>query len=60
LITRRNVLVLSAGALAAVKVASPATAQEAERHGMSAFGDLLYPADFPHFRYVNPDAPKGL
>ena len=26
---------------------------------MSAFGDLGYPADFPHFRYVNPDAPKG-
>ena len=26
---------------------------------MSAFGDLAYPADFPYFRYVNPDAPKG-
>lgn len=26
---------------------------------MSAFGDLLYPPDFKHFRYVNPDAPKG-
>ena len=26
---------------------------------MSAFGDLGYPADFSHFRYVNPDAPKG-
>ncbi len=26
---------------------------------MSAFGDLAYPADFPHFKYVNPDAPKG-
>jgi len=29
------------------------------RHGMSIFGDLLYEADFPHFSYVNPDAPKG-
>lgn len=29
------------------------------RHGMSAFGDLKYPADFKHFDYVNPDAPKG-
>lgn len=29
------------------------------RHGMSIFGDLLYDADFPHFSYVNPDAPKG-
>ena len=26
---------------------------------MSAFGDLKYPADFQHFDYVNPDAPKG-
>ncbi len=29
------------------------------RHGLSAFGDLKYPADFTHFDYVNPDAPKG-
>lgn len=26
---------------------------------MSAFGDLKYPPNFPHFDYVNPDAPKG-
>ncbi len=26
---------------------------------MSAFGDLALPADFKHFPYVNPDAPKG-
>jgi len=29
------------------------------RHGLSAFGDLKYPADFPHFGWVNPEAPKG-
>lgn len=28
-------------------------------HGISAFGELKYPADFTHFDYVNPDAPKG-
>lgn len=28
-------------------------------HGLSAFGDLKYPADFAHFDYVDPDAPKG-
>jgi len=28
-------------------------------HGYSFFGDLKYPADFPHLDYVNPDAPKG-
>src|SRR5881296_3585363 len=32
---------------------------EVERHGMSGFGDLKYPADFKHFAYVNPNAPKG-
>ena len=30
-----------------------------ESHGISAFGELKYPLDFPHFDYVNPDAPKG-
>ena len=35
-------------------------AVEAEpRHGLSTFGDLKYPADFKHFDYVNPQAPKG-
>lgn len=28
-------------------------------HGISVFGDLKYPADFHHFDYVNPEAPKG-
>ena len=37
--------------------ASPAAAEP--RHGLSVFGDLKYPADFRHFDYVNPDAPKG-
>ena len=39
-----------------------AAAQEADvivSHGISTFGDLKYPADFAHFDYVNPDAPKG-
>lgn len=30
-----------------------------KRHGLSAFGKLKYPADFKHFDYVNPNAPKG-
>jgi microcin C transport system substrate-binding protein len=58
-ITRRQALAMSAGAIAAAKFAPQALAQDAARHGMSAFGDLLYPADFPHFNYVNPNAPKG-
>lgn len=28
-------------------------------HGLSIFGDLKYPADFPHFDYVNTSAPQG-
>jgi microcin C transport system substrate-binding protein len=57
-LTRRDTLALGAGALAAAVVA-PAAAQEAERHGISAFGDLKYPPDFHHFDYVAPNAPKG-
>ncbi len=58
-LTRRDTLVLGAGAVAAI-VAQPAVAEnEPERHGISAFGDLKYPPDFKHFDYVNPNAPKG-
>ena len=40
--------------------AQPAPASAARwRHGLSLFGDLRYPADFKHFEYVNPTAPKG-
>ncbi|ACA16113.1 extracellular solute-binding protein family 5 [Methylobacterium sp. 4-46] len=30
-----------------------------ERHGLSSFGELKYPADFPRFDYVEPMAPRG-
>jgi microcin C transport system substrate-binding protein len=56
-LTRRDTLALGAGLAAAV--VAPAAAQAAERHGMSAFGDLKYPPDFHHFDYVDPNAPKG-
>lgn len=29
------------------------------KHGIAFFDDLKYPADFTHFEYLNPDAPKG-
>src|SRR5690606_1550764 len=44
--------------IAAVSTCAGA-AVAAPRHGLSIFGDLKYPADFQHFDYVNPDAPKG-
>ncbi len=70
-LSRRRLLVLSAGLAAAPAwprgaAAAPdpadgavAPAGEVEIHGMSGFGDLKYPADFRHFDYVNPNAPKG-
>src|SRR5262249_54612898 len=58
-LTRRDALVLGGAGLAAA-LATPAPAQESEeRHGISAFGDLKYPASFKHFDYVDPEAPKG-
>ena len=66
---RRALLAGGLAILAAFAVAGAGRAQEAvaatsadevvTSHGISAFGDLKYPADFPHFDYVNPDAPKG-
>ncbi len=47
----------AAAATALLFVTIPAAAEP--RYGISAFGDLKYPADFTHFDYVNPDAPKG-
>ena len=43
-----------------VVAALPSVAQDTVvTHGYSTFGDLKYPADFPHLEYVNADAPKG-
>src|SRR5262249_23715656 len=60
-LSRRRALGLfvSAAAAGAGGRIIPAAAQDVDRHGMSAFGDLKYPPDFPHFSYVNPNAPKG-
>jgi len=60
--TRRDVLALGAATAAVALLPSRVFANsptEAPLHGLSAFGDLKYPAGFTHFDYVNPDAPKG-
>lgn len=60
-LSRRHVLGLGAGALA-LRLSPAQAADEAagaELHGISAFGDLKYPADFKNFDYVNLAAPKG-
>ncbi len=61
-VSRRRALNLIAGVAAAGasrRLIVPVSAQDAERHGMSAFGDLGYAPDFPHFNYVDTNAPKG-
>ncbi|MEM9717229.1 MAG: extracellular solute-binding protein [Pseudomonadota bacterium] len=51
----------TAGLAFATVISSMAFADEniTVSHGISAFGDLKYAADFEHFDYVNPDAPQG-
>ena len=53
----RLALVLGAVSL----LTGPASAQDApiHRHSLSLIGEPKYPADFAHFDFVNPDAPKG-
>jgi microcin C transport system substrate-binding protein len=53
-------LALAASLAVAAPAAEPSdTTGVIKSHGISAFGDLKYPADFKHFDFVNPDAPKG-
>jgi microcin C transport system substrate-binding protein len=50
--------ILHAGALALLCLAG--VAQAAPRHALTLYDEKpKYPADFSHFDYVNPDAPKG-
>ena len=59
-LSRRHVIGLGIGAVGASWLRPAAAADSgAEVHGISVFGDLKYPADFPHFDYVNTAAPKG-
>ncbi|WP_027521673.1 extracellular solute-binding protein [Bradyrhizobium sp. Ec3.3] len=68
-LSRRHVLAFGAGGALSASLSPSwlrrAQASEepaeipAEMHGISAFGDLKYAADFHHFDYVNVDAPKG-
>ncbi|TNJ47577.1 extracellular solute-binding protein [Phaeobacter sp. B1627] len=52
-------LVSVAALMASTWAARGAEEETIRSHGYSFYGDLAYPADFPHFDYVNPDAPKG-
>ena len=66
-VSRRSLLMRSAAFLAAplLPAIRPVRARAQDdgdiitSHGYSFFGNLKYSADYPHFDYVNPDAPKG-
>ena len=58
-LTRRASLALGAAGLIGLFSRRVLAQEMPLRHGMSAFGDLKYPADFHHFDYVDPNAPKG-
>ena len=58
-LTRRSTLVLGVGGVIAALSGKAKSDEGTEHHGMSAFGELKYPADFQHFDYVDPNAPKG-
>jgi len=58
-LTRRETLLLGAAAFTSSIARNVEAAQDSERQGVSAFGDLKYPPDFEHFDYVDPNAPKG-
>jgi microcin C transport system substrate-binding protein len=57
---RHRISMTSLIASAALTISAPVMAEETiNAHGISAYGDLKYPADYKHFDYVNPNAPQG-
>ena len=62
-ISRRHLLQGGAALAAAPFVNVNGARAQAEgekwKHALSLFGEIKYPADFRHYDYVNPNAPKG-
>ncbi len=52
-------LIFSLSFLFAAEMFASEVSHQPFRHGISTFGDLKYSANFQHFDYVNPNAPKG-
>lgn len=50
---------LSAAMIALLMSTTAGAGDVTPAHGLSMYGDLKYPADYAHFDYVNPAAPKG-
>src|SRR5262249_31867008 len=58
-LTRRDTLGIGAAALTSSLIPIAHAHESSEHHGISAFGDLKYSANFNQFDYVNANAPKG-
>lgn len=61
-LSRRNLIALGGAAAATALLPGRLFASSqtgVKLHGLSAFGELKYPAGFAEFDYVNVDAPKG-
>src|SRR5690606_4336659 len=56
---KAGLALLTASLALAAFGAGAAETGNAERHGVSLFGQLKYAPGFKHFDYVNPQAPKG-
>jgi peptide/nickel transport system substrate-binding protein len=48
-----------AAAVICIAALSSAASAAGPRHALAMHGEPAYGPDFPHFRYANPDAPKG-
>jgi microcin C transport system substrate-binding protein len=52
-------LPLAAGLTLLVLLVQPALPEPLRQHALSRVGAVKFPADYTHFDWVNPDAPKG-
>ena len=62
MLARRFATLIFSLAFASSTLSAGALAQEPDRrwqHGIATVGELKYPEGFPHFDYVNAEAPKG-
>ncbi|HEU5283493.1 MAG TPA: extracellular solute-binding protein [Burkholderiales bacterium] len=57
--TMRRCFIALAGSLLALSPTTDGAGAAPSMHGIAMHGEPKYPPDFPHFDYVNPDAPKG-
>ncbi len=55
----RSLTMMIVSAMCVAGASEGARADTVTSHGISTFGELKYPADYPHLDYVNQDAREG-